>query len=221
MPQEAVFLFALHFQVAHRAHQHRVPVDQALAAVNQALFIELDKCLGHRARQLGVHGEVLAAPVHRVTHAAHLCGDGLAAFLFPLPHLGDKGLSPQVMPANTLGLQLPLHHDLGGNAGVVGARYPDRVGAQHAVVAGKRIHDGLVERVPHVQRASHIGWRQLDGKSGCISMRRATTSVAGLSVISALPFGAPMGFQGGGLEGFGQAVEPGLWQFVVHGDLQG
>ena len=221
VPQEAVFLFALHFQVAHRAHQHRVPVDQAFAAVNQTLLIELDKGFGHGARQLGVHGEVLAAPVHGVTHAAHLCGDGLAAFLFPLPHLGYKGVSPQVMPADALGLQLPLHHDLGGNAGVVGARYPDRVGAQHAVIAGERVHDGLVERMPHVQRACDIGRRQLDGKGGRSSMRRATATEAGMGVVAAFPLGAPMRLQGGRLKGFGQAVEPGLLQFVVHGDLQG
>ena len=46
-------------------------------------------------------------------------------------------------------------------------------------------------------------------------------AVAGHAVTTLLPLGSPMGFQRYGLEGFGQAVEPGLWQFVVHGDLQG
>ncbi len=93
VPHEAVFFFALDFQVAHRAHQDRVPVDQALAAVDQALLIQLHKGLGHDLGQLVVHGEVLAAPVHRVAHAAHLVGDGVAALFFPFPDLGDKVLA--------------------------------------------------------------------------------------------------------------------------------
>jgi hypothetical protein len=60
-------------------------------------------------------------------------------------------------------LQLALDDDLRGDAGVVGARQPQRVVAAHAVVARQRVHDGLVERVPHVQRARHVGRRQLDG----------------------------------------------------------
>ena len=39
MPQEAVFLFGHHFQVGYSGMQHRVPVDQALAAVDEPLTI--------------------------------------------------------------------------------------------------------------------------------------------------------------------------------------
>ena len=85
VPQAAVFLFGFHFQVTDGAHQHRVPVHQAFAAVDQALLVEAHKGFGHGFGQLGVHGEVLAAPVHAVAHAAHLGGDGVAALLFPLP----------------------------------------------------------------------------------------------------------------------------------------
>ena len=69
---------ALHFQIRHRAHQHRVPIHQALATVNQALLVKLHKGVGHHRCQLVVHREVLARPVHAVAHAAHLLGDGVA-----------------------------------------------------------------------------------------------------------------------------------------------
>jgi hypothetical protein len=50
-------------------------------------------------------------------------------------------------------LQLALDDDLRGDARMVGARHPQRVEAAHAVVARQRVHDGLVERMAHVQRA--------------------------------------------------------------------
>ena len=106
----ALRLRGLHLQVTDRALQDRVPVHQSLAAVNQALLVELHKGLGHRFGQLGVHGEVFAAPVHAVAHAAHLGGDGVARLFFPFPDLGDEVLArlkrrgSHVVAADALGL---------------------------------------------------------------------------------------------------------------------
>ncbi len=162
VPERAVFFFALDFEVAHRGLEHRVPVAQALAAVDEAFFVELHEGLGDDRREVVVHREVFAAPVHRVAHAAHLLGDGVARLLLPLPHARHEVLAAQVMAADLLLLQLAFHHDLGGDAGVVGARHPQRVVALHAVIAREAVHDRLVERMAHVQRAGHVGRRQLD-----------------------------------------------------------
>jgi hypothetical protein len=174
VPQRAVFLFALHFQVGHGGLQHRVPVHQALAAVDQALLVQAHEGLGHHLGQLVVHGEVFAAPVHAVAHAAHLRGDGVADFSFHSHTLATKFFAAQVVAAaDALLLQLALHHDLRGDAGVVGAGHPQRVEAAHAVVARQAVHDGLVERMAHVQRARHVGRRQLDGERGLARLGRA------------------------------------------------
>ena len=61
------------------------------------------------------------------------------------------------MTALPLALQLALHHDLRGNAGVIRAGQPKRVEAAHAVIAREAVHDGLVEGMAHVQRARHVG----------------------------------------------------------------
>ena len=188
------------FQVGHRAHQHWVPIDQALATVNQALLVQLDKGVGDHGGQFVVHGEVLAAPVHAVAHAAHLLGDGVARLLFPLPHLGNEiftryiGCGSHVVAADALALQLALHHDLGGNARMVGARYPHRVKALHAVVARQAVHDGLVERVPHVQGTRHVRWRQLNGKRGSFRLGLARAAKTRHAVAALFPFRAPVGF---------------------------
>ena len=68
------------------------------------------------------------------------------------------------MAVDALGLQLTFHHDLRGNARVVCAGNPKGIEATHPVVARQAVHDGLVERMAHVQGAGHIGRRQLNGE---------------------------------------------------------
>jgi hypothetical protein len=62
-------------------------------------------------------------------------------------------------------IELALDDDLGGDAGVVGARLPQRVVAAHAVVARQRVHERLVEAVAHVQRAGDVRRRQQDAEA--------------------------------------------------------
>ena len=86
-------------------------------------------------------------------------------------------------------LELAFHHDLRGDARVVGARLPQRVVALHAVVARERIHQGLVEAVAHVQRAGDVGRRQLDAEIlffGDVE--------SGLEITGVFPGGIPAGF---------------------------
>ena len=195
----AVGFGVFHFQVGHRALQHRVPADQALAAVNQALLVKLHKGFGHHFGQLVVHGEVLARPVHAVAHAAHLLRDGVARLLFPFPHFRHKVFArfgrsrAHVVAANALALKLALHHNLRGNAGMVGAGNPSGVEAHHAVVAREAVHDGLVEGMSHVQGARHIGGWQLDGEVGGVSLGRLAAAMAGNAITAFFPFGAPVG----------------------------
>ena len=227
VPQVAVFLGAFDFEVGDGGLEHRIPVDQTLAAVDQALLIEADKGFGDDVAELVVHGEVFAAPVDAGTHAAHLAGDGVAAVFLPLPDPGDEVLArfgrggAHVVTADALFLQLALDDDLRGDAGVVGAGDPGGVVAHHAVVAREAVHDGLVEGVAHVQRAGDVGRRQLDGKvvAGRVGLGAglAGAAEAGNAIAAALPFGAPAGLDGGGFKGLGQGGQGGLLQGVCHG----
>ena len=60
------------------------------------------------------------------------------------------------------GVELALDDHLRGDAGVVGAGLPQRVIAAHAVVARQRVHERVLERVAHVQRAGDVRRRQHD-----------------------------------------------------------
>ena len=78
MPETAVFLDRQDLEIGQRGLQHRVPVDQALAAVDQALFVQPHECFLHRPRHAGIHRETVAAPVHRSAEPAQLARDGAA-----------------------------------------------------------------------------------------------------------------------------------------------
>ncbi len=123
-----------HFQIRHRCFQHRVPVHQSLATVNQALFKQPNKHFSNRFGQGGVHGEVLALPIHTRTHAAHLLGNFAAALVFPFPNFFHEFFATQIVAGSVLGGQLAFNHNLSGNACVVCARLPQGVVATHAVI---------------------------------------------------------------------------------------
>ena len=99
-------------------------------------------------------------------------------------------------------LQLALNNNLGRNARVISAGHPQRVVAQHAVVARERIHDGLIERVAHVQRARDIGGRELNRK------RRLGRIQCGVVLSALLPHRSPVAFNRGRFKRLVQAVKP-------------
>ncbi len=60
VPQASRFFLRLHLEVGYGGLQHRVPVDQALAAVDQPLGMEAHEGLLDRLRHAGVHREAVA-----------------------------------------------------------------------------------------------------------------------------------------------------------------
>ena len=63
LPKDPSLLFVLHFEVGHGSAELRIPVDEPLAAIDQAIVVEAHKRFDHRIRQSRVHGEALTRPV--------------------------------------------------------------------------------------------------------------------------------------------------------------
>ncbi|EGF33004.1 hypothetical protein IMCC9480_1430 [Oxalobacteraceae bacterium IMCC9480] len=97
MPHETFFFLRHHFQIRHRRAQHRIPMHQSLAAIDQALLEQPHEYFGDGARELRIHREIFAAPVGRGTHPAHLTGDGRTGLFFPLPDFLDEFFTAKVM----------------------------------------------------------------------------------------------------------------------------
>ena len=79
-----------------------------------------------------------------------------------LPDPLDESLAAQFVAAYAFFLELPLHHPLRCDAGVVGAGQPQRRRAGHAPVADERVFQRLLQRVPQVQLAGDVGRRHDD-----------------------------------------------------------
>ena len=155
-------LAVLDLEVRDRRPRARVPVDHVVVAVDQALLVQRDEDLQHRADVVLVEREALFLVVARGAEALVLLDDRAAVLLAPAPHALDERLAADLLAAGALGLEQALDLRLGGDAGVVGAEDPLRPLAAHAGVADQRVLDRSVERVPHVQRAGDVRRRDRD-----------------------------------------------------------
>ncbi len=162
MPQLAVLLLALHLEVRQRRQQHRIPVDEPLAAIDEALVVQFHEHLGDGARQIRIHREALARPIDRGAEPAHLRADGAAGMCLPLPHAYHEGLAPEAQAIGAFRFELALHHHLRRDARMIGAGLPQGPLAAHAVIARQHIHQRVLEGVPHVQRTRHVRRRNDD-----------------------------------------------------------
>src|SRR5437773_11379700 len=132
LPDLPVFLLAVHFEVGHRRAEHRVPVDKALAAVDQALLMKSHEHFDHGVRHTGVHGEVTGllsvgigkGPIGRGAEPAHLARDGRAGLPLPIPHAPDETLTAEIMAGFAFRPALAPDHDPRWATGVAAGPHP-------------------------------------------------------------------------------------------------
>ena len=108
---------------------------------------------------------------------------------------------------------LPLHDHLRRDAGVIGARDPERIFAAQPLIADENILQRDIQRVANVQRAGHVRRRHDDGVRRRVRARRAER-------VGALPMRIPAGFDFGRVEcfvefGHGPALNEGRAQCQV------
>ena len=179
MPEMALHLPRHDLEIGNGGMELRVPIDQPLVAIDQALAVEIDEDLAHRMAEALVHGEALARPIRRGAEAAQLADDGAAGLRLPLPDLLEEGRSADGLGIGArmalgacarqhdpLSRQLPLDHRLGGDAGVIRAGLPEHVAPAHALVAHQHVLQGEGQRMADMEAARHIGRRHHDGEGG-------------------------------------------------------
>ena len=165
MPHGAFRLAVFHFQIGNRGAQFWIPVNQALAAVNQVFFVQADEDFFHGVGKAFIHGEALALPVHGVAETAHLTGNGAARFRFPLPDFVDERVATVVVAGFPFfSGNFTLNHHLGRDTRVVSPRLPQGVFTLHALVADHGVHDGLLESMTHMQTAGDVRRRDHDAE---------------------------------------------------------
>ena len=94
--EERVGLLAvLHLEVRDRRLRARIPVDEVVVAVDEALAVQRDEDLEHRARVTLVEREALVVVVERRAEALELLDDLPAVALPPRPHALDERLASE------------------------------------------------------------------------------------------------------------------------------
>ena len=133
--QGPFMLLVLYFEVRKGGGAAGAPVDDALAAVYQALVVQVDEGGAHRQRRPRIESEAQARPVAGCAQPFVLLVNGVAVTLHPLPDSFQKGVPPQLCAAGAFLGQLALHHPLGGDASVVLAGQPESGVPHHTVPA--------------------------------------------------------------------------------------
>ena len=152
----------LDLEVGDRRPRARIPVDHVAVAVDVALLVQRDEHLEHGLRVRLVEREPLLCVVARRAEPLELLNDRPAVLLPPLPDALLEALAPELDAAAALQLDLALDLHLGRDPGVISAEDPLAALAAHPVVAGQRVHDRVLERVPHVQHAGDVRRRNRD-----------------------------------------------------------
>ena len=140
--QATIDVPVLDLQVGEGGGASGAPVDDALAAVDEALAVEVDEGVADGPAGAGVQGEALAGPVAGDAQAVVLGLDAAAVAGHPVPYPLDELLAAQVVAGQALLGELALDDDLGGDAGVVDAWEPEGGVAAHAAPACEGVFDG-------------------------------------------------------------------------------
>ena len=165
IPERAGHILIFDLSVGQGRAAVRTPVDDAVAFVDQALFIQLAERLAHGLRAALVHGEAAAVPVAGHAERLLLLDDAVAVLLFPRPDALEEFLAAEIVAGQALFLaQHLLDLDLRGDAGVIRAGHPQGGIALHALIAREDVLQRRVKRVAHVQLAGDIRGRHDDGK---------------------------------------------------------
>src|SRR5580700_6919843 len=85
VPQAALDLDLLHFEIGDRGEEFGVPIDEPLVAIDQPGIVKLDEHFHDGTGEALIHGEALARPVAGGAKPLQLVDDDAARFRLPGP----------------------------------------------------------------------------------------------------------------------------------------
>ncbi|OQB54517.1 MAG: hypothetical protein BWX98_02292 [Candidatus Aminicenantes bacterium ADurb.Bin147] len=158
VPEMALDFFMDDFVVRDGRLELAVPVDQAVAPIDEPVGEEPKESFPDGPGADGVHGEALPLPVAGAAHPLLLADDPGLVFVLPSPDPGHQGVAAEVMAGLSLELEEALFHDsLGRDAGMVRPRHPEGVVAGHPAPADEQVLHDVVHGVAHVQGPGDVG----------------------------------------------------------------
>src|SRR5205814_1747789 len=150
VPHLATNFAVLDLEVADRGLKPGVPVHEPLVAINEPALVQLNERVRDRSLVALVHGESLVGPVARGAEPAKLAGDRPARLRLPLPHMLEKGFTPDLGALDALALEVAFDDHLRRDPGMVDADDPQSILAAHPLAPREHVLKRDVERVPDV-----------------------------------------------------------------------
>ena len=168
VPHIAVDFDVFDFKIRDGSFKLRIPVDQPFTAIDQVVVVHLNKNFddgiveillpGFRITGRTTHGKSFAGPIAGCAQPFQLADDGAARFDLLLPDTVDEFFAPHLCARRlAVGRHFAFGHHLRGDTGVVCARLPKCVEPAHPVPTHQNVLQRVIERVPHMQAARHIG----------------------------------------------------------------
>ena len=191
--------------IRQRGATPRAPMDDAVAFVHEAVFVQAHERFAYRLREGGGERVRRARPVGARADRLELIQDLAARVLHEFGHLFHEGTAAQIEARLSVGSELLFHDVLRGDAGMVGARQPERFIPGHTAPADEHVLHGVVEAMPHVQHRRHVGRRDHDHE------RLARGGAFGIGSEHPVlgPGGVPGGLSRGGVVGRRQRIRVG------------
>jgi len=149
--------FRFYLQIRQGRATAHTPVYQPLAAIDQALVVELDKYFPDGSRKALVQREALSRPIARTAEQPQLFEYRVPTLLFPFPNPFLEGFATEVLAGLSFRCQLSFHDKLRANTGVVGPGQPERVKPLHSSPSNDDVMKRVYQHVPHMQGASDVG----------------------------------------------------------------
>src|SRR5262249_39557021 len=136
------------FVVGDGRLEERVPVDEPLAAENEAVLEELEERPAYGPRADIIEREPRSPPVAACAELPELIENAGLVFVPPFPDTRNERFAADVMPGLPLFLEHPaLDNGLRGDSGMVGPGHPERLVSLHPPPAGDEVLERPVESV--------------------------------------------------------------------------
>ncbi len=167
IPNERVSFFILDLIVRKGRLRDGIPIDEVIAAVNEARIEHFFKHGAHGTVALFIHRKGKARPIAGTADFLQLAQNLRFALLFPFPDVGEELLARKIFsPFAHRRHQVAFDDRLRGDPRMVSPGHPQRLKSRHPFPADKHVLQSIDEGMPHVKDSGDIRRRDRNAVGG-------------------------------------------------------
>src|ERR1700737_381485 len=166
------------FLVRQRGLRSRVPVDHAPAAIDQFLFVKIDKDLLNRANIIVVERIALARPIGRTAKPLELLNDDATVLVLPFEDALQKFFAAEIVARHAFIFAEPLFGGgLFSNAGVIHPGQPKHFESLHPRASRENVLNAVIQDVAEREDTGDV-WRRHHDREWLLLRARVRFKIA-------------------------------------------